>query len=164
MTMGGKYKPAKNTNPGPGAYNADNKVTKPVSRTATIRQSANVRLETEQVPSPGQYDQHLKPFGHSENRFTMGGKYRPALNKNPGPGAYRPDDTNLKAKSKTAFIKPESGLKLHKEEGPAPGQYDGHLTPFGHNTKPLTMAGPYVFTPNKNPAPGQYDPNSSVTK
>lgn len=51
----------------------------------------------------------------------MGGKYKPAFDKNPGPGAYRPDDSNLRAKSKTAVIKPETGLKLRKEEGPAPG-------------------------------------------
>ena len=37
MTIGGKYKPEKNNNPPPGAYNPDDSIVKTKSRAATIK-------------------------------------------------------------------------------------------------------------------------------
>ena len=51
---------------------------------------------------------------------------------------------------------------MPRENAPDPGQYDSHLTPFGHNEKQMTIGGKYKFVPDSNPAPGQYEPEGAV--
>jgi hypothetical protein len=60
--------------------------TKPKSKAAKIAKNVGYKIPKAPEPEPGQYDAHLKPFGHTEKRMTMGGKDKPANNSNPGPG------------------------------------------------------------------------------
>jgi hypothetical protein len=44
------------------------------------------------------------------------------------------------------------------ENVPGPGQYDGHLIPFGgDNLNKMTMGSKYIFKADQNPAVGSYD-------
>ncbi len=52
----------------------------------------------EQSPAPGQYDGHLKEFGYSENKMTIGGKYVWKADSNPAVGQYEPDLIHVKPK------------------------------------------------------------------
>jgi hypothetical protein len=49
------------------------------------------RVERGNEPDPGQYDGHIKPFGSSPNKMTIGGKYKHNYDANPGPGLYEPE-------------------------------------------------------------------------
>ena len=46
-------------------------------------------------------------------------------------------------RSKAAHIKDEGGYRVPRENGPDPGQYDGHLKEFGYNEKNMTIGGKY---------------------
>ena len=62
-----------------------------------------------------------------------------------------------KSRVKSAkIVKPSYSYKKH-EGTPAPGQYDGHLQPFGSNMKGVTMGSKYEFKPDSNPPVGYYD-------
>lgn len=87
--------------------------------------------------------------------MTLGGKYKHAPDSNPAPGQYDLDGTRkVKPRSKAAVIRPDTGHRVPKEPSPDPGYYDGHIKPFGHSEKNMTMGGKYKFVPDKNPAPG----------
>ena len=56
-----------------------------------------------------------------------------------------------------------SPYRRPKEEGPAPGQYDRHLTGFGEDvTMNIGMGSKYKFKPDQNPPPGLYNPESPI--
>lgn len=121
--------------------------------------------ETSHV-SPGAYEPY-KPFGATLNRVTMGSKYRTEYDSKPGPGHYSPDSGKIKpsirgvALMKDASRSPRSH-KFEKTMDPAPGSYDGHIKPFGYNSKAATMGGKYKTATDSNPAPGQYDPEGAT--
>ena len=68
------------------------------------------------------------------NHMTIFGPYKHKYESKPGPGEYQPEVEGIKPKSKAAVIVKESPpRKVAEPEGPAVGQYDGHIKPFGHN-------------------------------
>ena len=59
----------------------------------------------------------------------------------------------MKPRSYAAVIKEESGYKVPRENAPAPGQYDGHIKPFGKADfeaceRNMTIGGKYKFVPD----------------
>ena len=78
MTIGGKYKWVPDSNPAPGQYDPEGAVgvTKPKSTAALIKEETGYQVPREIGPDPGQYDGHLKKFGDSPNKMTIGGKYK----------------------------------------------------------------------------------------
>ena len=92
--------------------------------------------------------------------MTIGGKYIWKPDSNPPVGAY--DIVSgleiTKPTVPAAFIKEPVGKSNKQEILPGPGQYDGHLTEFGHNSKLMTIGKKYVTKYNNNPAVGTYNP------
>lgn len=52
---------------------------------------------------------------------------------------------------------------MPRESSPDPGQYDGHIKPFGANDKSMTIGKKYQWKADSNPAPGQYEPEGAVS-
>lgn len=88
MTFGGKYKHTYDANPAPGQYEPEGAIThtKARSQAAIIREETGYQVPRENLPDPGQYDGHLKQFGHSDKKMTIGGKYVWMPDSNPAPG------------------------------------------------------------------------------
>jgi hypothetical protein len=88
MTFGGKYTTNYDANPAPGQYEPEGShaFTKPKSTAAIIQKETGYQVPREVEPSPGQYDGHLKDFGYSEKKMTIGGKYKYNYDANPAPG------------------------------------------------------------------------------
>jgi hypothetical protein len=168
MTLGGKYQWKADSNPAPGQYEHEGAVSqvKPRSKAAIITKGTEYKVPRENSPSPGQYDGHIKKFGDNDRAMTIGGKYAWKADSNPAPGQYDPEGAvaMTKARSKSAIIQLENGYKVPREISPDPGQYDGHIKPFGHTDKALTLGGKYVWKADSNPAPGQYDPEGAVSQ
>jgi hypothetical protein len=91
-TMGSKYKPVTNTNPGPGAYSGDSQVKRSGNANGKIGTTARPDIwegtkEASKAPGPGNYLETTNTFGKNmKGVATMGSKYKPAKNLNPGPG------------------------------------------------------------------------------
>ena len=177
VTMGNKYKFVPKEGPAPGEYDADraDTITKNKTRSATIKEDVMPYRRPKDVsPDPGQYDAHLTAFGADINtKVTMGNKYKFVPKEGPAPGQYDADRANsvTKAKSRVAAITNEprntsqfmDGVNRYgAEQANDPGQYDGHLKPFGAdiNTK-VTMGNKYKFVPKEGPAPGQYNADAA---
>ena len=62
-------------------------------------------------------------------------------------------------RSQSAMIRTEvHSFRRPKENNPAPGNYDGHLTAFGADIKTnIGMGAKYVTKYDKNPPIGAYD-------
>ena len=88
MTIGGKYKHTYDANPAPGSYDPEGAIgmTKPKSTAALIKEETGYKVPRENSPDPGQYDGHLREFGYSEKKMTIGGKYKHTYDANPAPG------------------------------------------------------------------------------
>ena len=125
MTIGGKHKHNYNANPAPGQYEPEGALshTKPRSKAALIKEETGYQVPRENPPDPGQYDGHIKPFGESPQRMTIGGKYKQTYDANPAPGQYDHDShvAHTKARSQAALIKEETGYQVPRELGPEPG-------------------------------------------
>ena len=81
--------------------------------------------------------------------------YKQKYESKPGPGYYDPEVKGIKPRSKAAKIMKESpGRKTESPEGPSPGQYDGHIQPFGTDNRSMTLGGKYQWKADSNPAPG----------
>lgn len=51
------------------------------------------------------------------------------------------------------------------KNAPAPGEYDGHIIPFGQDLKnKMTWQGKYEFKPDSNPPPGLYNADVALAK
>ena len=87
--------------------------------------------------------------------MTIFGKYKTKYPDTPGPGIYEPESATglVKPRSQAAMIKEENGYRVPRENSPDPGQYDGHIKPFGKadfeacETK-MTIGGKYKFVPD----------------
>jgi hypothetical protein len=107
FTIGKKEKlKVGNSNPGAGAYNANDKLTKPKTKEAIISKSMRGELITNEQKSkvgPGQYDSPSKLGGP---KYTIGEKREHSPdNFNPGPGAFNPNETLTKNRSPSAHIR-----------------------------------------------------------
>jgi hypothetical protein len=157
------FKP--DTNPPVGAYDIDKakEMVSSRSKAALIREDTSpYRRPKEQLPEPGSYDYHLKPFGSDvKGNPGMGRKYVFKPDSNPPVGAYEAE----KAKDAISFrnlqtVIHEDFIKEKRKQVPSPdpGQYDRHLTPFGADVKGNPgMGSKYVFKPDSNPPVGAYD-------
>jgi hypothetical protein len=97
--------------------------------------------------------------------MTIGGKYVWKPDSNPAVGQYEPDLTHVKPKIPAATIKEDSSpYRRPKEQLPAPGQYDAHLTDFGYNPNNMTIGGKYVWKPDSNPPVGAYDIDAAMNQ
>ena len=94
-----------------------------VKSTATFICEALVLAEDKRLANPGQYDGHLRDFGHSDKKMTIGGKYKWVPDSNPAPGQYDPEGAVgvTKPKSTAALIKEETGYQVPRENLPDPG-------------------------------------------
>jgi len=102
MTLGGKYKFKPDSNPPPGSYEPNDKMSKPSTVNQAFGKSkANldgrlgkgsfIDAPNRDNPSAGNYEPH-KSIGKSNgNRMTLGGKYKFKANNNPPPGLYNAD-------------------------------------------------------------------------
>jgi hypothetical protein len=100
--------------------------------------------------------------------MTMGGKYKQEVNTNPAPGAYEPEraDSLTKFRNRAATIREDSIPKKSRldskpDENPSPGQYDGHLTPFGSNVKSFKIGEKRESKIDRSPGPGDFDTDAS---
>jgi hypothetical protein len=169
MTLGGKYKWKPDSNPPVGGYDIDSglKATQFTNRSTVIKEDTSpYRRPKEQNPEPGQYDAHLKPFGYSPRKMTMGGKYKWKPDSNPPLGGYDLDSGYAATKymNRSCIIKGEtSPYRRPKEQNPEPGQYDAHLKPFGSDSRKMTLGGKYKWKPDSNPPIGGYDLDSGYS-
>jgi len=70
VDFGRKYEFKADSNPCPGQYETDNKITKPASFSAKIVQpTSTYRRPVENSPEPGQYSAHLDSFGSKAKSF-----------------------------------------------------------------------------------------------
>ena len=104
--MGSKYKADVNSNPGPGQYDNDASKLRPKTG-ASVRIGSAKRKELwdetskEQLPGPGNYIDDRNTFGKAATGVaSMGSKYKPERNENPGPGQYAINDSPTKQNSK----------------------------------------------------------------
>lgn len=136
------------------------------SRSAVIKKETSpYRRPKESNPEPGQYDRHLTKFGSNGKKFSIGlpAKWKP--DENPPVGGYNPLFYATQPMNKSAIIKsPVSPYRRPKESFPEPGQYTGHLTPFGADAKKIDFGNKYIFKVDRNPKVGYYSPNHSLTK
>lgn len=139
-------------------------LTKPRSKAAVIKEASGYEVARESSPDPGQYDGHLKEFGHDERQMTLGGKWVWKPNDGPAPGQYETEGAvvAVKPRGKSAIIREDSGFKVPREIEPAPGQYDGHLKEFGASLNNVTFGAKHKFVPDSNPAAGQYEIESAA--
>ena len=168
--MGSKYRWAPDSNPPPGAYdiNHGEKLTKPKSLTTSISNGPErLKKKVKEGPAPGQYDQHIKPFGSETKCYTIGAKYKWAPDRNPGPGSYNTSQAETMTKPRVKNVpyqnSPQRG-SVQKKQVPGPGYYEGDMNSFGKNTRPITMGTKYRWSPDRNPGPGSYHPDESATK
>ena len=96
-------KTSKNSNPGPGQYSEH-------GRNMTHTKSASVQFGSTNrpdlwkkevkgdVPGPGGYEDETNTFGKAvKGGASMGSKYKPSRNLNPGPGQYDADPSRVNA-------------------------------------------------------------------
>lgn len=152
--------------PAPGTYDANDKAVKARSPSAQIRggdRADIVGKEARGRVGPGQYDSPSRMGGP---RYTIGEKREQSPdNKNPGPGAFNPNDSITKARVPAAQMRGSERADLvgrEARQNVGPGHYDS----------PSKAGGP-AFTigtksdlrnTNHNPAPGQYEANDSLTR
>lgn len=175
MTFGPKYKWKPDSNPPPGLYSPDTKMTKPSSTLYSPGKSKRTDFTDSPLkenPDAGFYNNHLKKFGSDVKGCTnFGSKYKTKIESNPGPGIYDPH-TAFSAtlpKSHSTVIKKEEGWKRSNftesptRENPDAGYYNNHLKPFGSGLKnPMVKKGDYKWKPNDVPPPGLYDLDASM--
>ena len=102
--MGSKYRPEKNTNPGPGQYQSEsNKATQAKSTVkigTTKRPDIWAKDAKGENPGPGNYIETANTFGKGvKGAATMGSKHRQERNTNPGPGQYSYAEKNIRPTS-----------------------------------------------------------------
>ena len=85
---------------------------------------------------------------------------------NPPPGLYNPDlsISSILPRAPSATINQDLIPKRPKEVSPSPGQYDGHLRPFGDIPQNINFGSKYSFEPDKNPPPGLYNDSEAKRK
>lgn len=166
--FGSKYGFKPDLNPAPGQYETASgvKMTKPRAREAYIAPEERRERPEELGPEPGTYDGHLKPFAADiKTNITFGEKYKFKPDSNPAPGQYNADRAVSLTQRRAPAVTIREDSKRYtrpKEDAPAPGQYDKHLTPFAADVKTnITFGSKYQFKPDSNPAPGSYDVESS---
>ena len=177
-TMGAKYKPTRNYNPGPGSYNADAAKTKlrPGTSTAKIGTTKRKDLWIPEdknalgAPGPGTHTQSYSSFSQTKNKFSFAGGRKEKRNDNPGPGQYNLPDKKL-SQSNSAAVKiglqkkPELWQDSTKNDLPGPGNYMATTGTFGKSVKgAATMGAKYKPERNDNPGPGTYASNNSPMK
>ena len=111
-------------------------------------------------------------FGYDiKPKIDMGSKYKFVPKEGPPPGQYDPDlaDRVTKPKQQNAVIakgEKDTGAFLNSfktkgnnpEAANDPGQYSGHLKPFGADVNnKISFGDKYKFYPKEGPPPGSYD-------
>ena len=99
--MGGKYKEEYNMNPGPGQYDNDASKLKPKlgasARIGSAKREDIWKNSQNELPGPGNYISETNTFGQAARGIaSMGSKYKPEKNSNPGPGQYSMNDSPTK--------------------------------------------------------------------
>ena len=110
--MGNKYVWKADRNPPVGIYDVDRGIglTSSKSRSTIIKEDGmKQKRPKDKSPDPGQYDQHLKPFG-SEVRpsVSMGSKFEFKADSNPPVGGYDVMYDQTLSRSKGVYIEPEA--------------------------------------------------------
>lgn len=166
FSLGGKAKAKYNENPGPGAYDARNDLTKAATgsmRVPTAKRKTFMQEAPTEMPGPGNYDQGSAFKG--DKGFSIGAKQAAKYNENPGPGAY--DARNDLTKAATGSMRvPTAKRKTFMEEAPTempgPGNYD-QGSAFKAD-KGFTLGGKQPQKYNENPGPGAYEARNEVIK
>ena len=90
--------------PGPGDYDASDKMTKTSARGIAISQAERTEMWVEKsgadAPGPGNYGELKSTFGQTHMAPTMGAKFEEKVNSNPGPGQYDADASKIMAAQK----------------------------------------------------------------
>jgi Sperm-tail PG-rich repeat len=128
FSLGAKTKAKFNENPGPGAYDARNDLTKAAAgymRVTTAKRKTFMEETASEQPGPGNYDQGSAFKG--DKGFSIGAKQPQRYNENPGPGAYDARNDLTKAAPGSMRV-PTAKRKTFMEEAPTdlpgPGNYD----------------------------------------
>ena len=96
--------------PGPACYNVNEKVIQPFSKSMTFnKQSRNYNKLNHHLsamnPGPGQYDNSSYKLKSTQLGISIPkSKNTDKMNKNPGPGCYRPNVQAVKGKTPSARI------------------------------------------------------------
>lgn len=149
-------------NPGPGAYDQDNKRRGPKVGFGTDQR---MKGTNSYQPGPGQYDPKSGDGGKS---YIMGMKTKNFHEtndaNNPGPGAYKPSDDFVKEnRSVGGKMGHENRKGLEDGKVPGPGAYD-NMYDFGKgNTKFAWSKDPKgKQNIDANPGPGSYELKSTI--
>lgn len=88
VNFGDKYKFVPKEGPAPGQYESKADLTKPRVPAAVIKEETSpYRRPADKSPEPGQYDNHLTPFGSGlTSNANMGSKYKFVPKEGPAPG------------------------------------------------------------------------------
>ena len=97
-------------------------------------------------------------------KIDFGSKYEFKVDQTPPPGFYENDESKMKLlpRGRSAFIYTNLVSPRQREAGPGPGEYDGHLKPFGDLPQNMTIQGKHNFKPNDNPPPGLYEVDTGI--
>ena len=166
MFQGGR-KEARNENPGPGQYSESGR-TLTHMKTASTRFGSTKRPDIwekdtqNDQPGPGNYVDETNTFGKAARGVaTMGSKYKPETNSNPGPGQYVVNDSPTKQNSKNVRISRAERQDLWKDQTndqPGPGNYAENTSSFAQiKGGAANMGSKHREEVNYNPGPGQYE-------
>jgi len=168
-TMGGKIASKALKTPGPGSYDNHNLIAMTKKQGASIkihggpkRPDHFVSKKELENPGPGNYDGTYQAFGkNTKGAASMGSKYRPVGNTNPGPGQYSAEQVAgarkyMKNSGKIGSeARPDVWAKDTKRDVPGPGNYLETTGTFGKNTKgAANMGSKHRADRNTNPGPG----------
>lgn len=169
-TMGSKFKPEVNSNPGPGQYDSEAKEKVKGSKIGSAARPALWDKETkDDKPGPGNYMDDTNTFGKAaKSGAGMGSKYKPERNENPGPGQY--DGDAIKNKKSCPNTKLSQAQRTDiwaeqtKQAQPGPGNYAVDSSTFNNAKGGATMGSKFKAEVNSNPGPGQYSVSDAQTK
>lgn len=96
--MGSPYKFKPDKNPPPGSYDLEEAWNKTTPRPLVPKYKAKAGREKKPdvTPDAGFYEPQ-KPFGYTEKKMTIGGKYKWKPDGNPHPAYYQPNDKLTKS-------------------------------------------------------------------
>lgn len=103
--MGSPYKFKPDKNPPPGAYDLEEAWNRTMPKAAIPKLNEKVgKDKTIEVTPDGGFYEPIKPFGHSEKKMTLGGKYKWKPNGTPHPAYYKPSDKLTKSSAQFTKI------------------------------------------------------------
>lgn len=174
FAMGQKRKTVVNNNPGPGAYEKPENLTQRSVVNQKIGSAVRKDLfEAEKrraaaSPSGGHYE-HKDFIGMNKQKMTMGSPFKQSYNANPGPGAYKNQESLTQRSQVNQKLDKTKRKDIFEDEIrkasqlPDPGTYSNKDKKFGAHAKSASIGLPVEAKYNQNPGPGAYSKQDALT-